>query len=204
MKIIDCEQGTEEWFQHKCGIPSTSSFGKFITPARGDYSKQATGYIADLIVESVEGPGENISSYWMERGTELEPEARRCFEFDHGVEVREVGVIINHGFGYSPDGLFDKLTPDLDLYMEGLEIKCPKPSTHVKWLLDGELPVEHKPQVHGAMVVGELDRMWFMSYCPRYKPLIVEVLPDGYTKKIEVNMATFLKDLAVCKAVVLA
>lgn len=194
MKVLDIEQGSVEWHQARCGIPTVSEFSRFITPARGDYSKQSIGYIADLIVESVEGPPDNASSYWMERGVNLESEARNFYEFDRECEVESTGMILNKGAGWSPDGRVG---------INGLEIKCPKPSTHVKWLLDGILPSEHAPQVHGALVVGECEWVDFMSYCPGYAPLLIRVEPSKYTEKVGKALETFLVEYETAKARVL-
>jgi len=191
MKQLDCEQGSDEWYEARCGIPTVSEFGRFITPKRGDLSAQSTGYIADLIVESVEGVGERISSYWMERGKVLEAEARDWYEFKRECEVEQVGLILNKGAGWSPDGL------------PGLEVKCPKPSTHVKYLLDDRLPTEHAPQVHGALVVGEGEWIDFLSYCPGYKPLLLRVYPNLYTEKVGKALETFLETYDSAKAKVL-
>lgn len=186
MKVIDVEQGSEQWHRERCGLPTVSEFSRFITPAKGDYSSQAKGYIADLIVESVEGPQESYVSGYMERGRVLEDEARLEYEFENDVEVVQVGLIVNHGAGYSPDGLIE---PD-----GALEIKCPKSSTHVKWLLDGKLPFEHKPQVHGALYVGQLEWLDFVSYCPGYPTLTIRVTPDEYTAKVADALDRFIAD----------
>lgn len=194
MQILEVEQGSDEWFQHRCGIPTVSEFSRFITPARGDLSAQSVGYIADLIVESVEGPPEGMSSYWMDRGTSLEDEARSWYEFHRDCDVTVGGIILNKGAGWSPDGRIGR---------GGLEVKCPKPSTHVKWLMDGGLPTEHKPQCHGALTVGELDWLDFVSYCPGYKPLLLHVEPDKYTAKVDAALAAFLEQYDEAKRKIL-
>lgn len=196
MKRLDCEQGSDEWFEARAGLCTVSEFSRFITPARGDYSKQAVGYIADLIVESTEGPQEGVNSGWMDRGKLLEGEARDWYEFRRGEEVQTVGLILNKGSGWSPDGEVGE--------PGGIEIKCPKPSTHIKWLLDGSMPSEHLPQVHGALVVGEKDWIDFLSYCPRYKPLLVRVERSDYTKKVEKALSRFLEEYEKAKALVTA
>ena len=193
MEILrNLEQQTEEWFEAKRGIPSASEFSRFITPARGDYSKQARGYMAKLIRESVEGVSERVSSYWMERGCILEPEARSWYEFDFDADVQQVGLILNRSCAYSPDGLLGE---------NGLlEIKAPKPETHIQWLLEDKLPDEHKPQVHGALVIADRDWLDFVSYCPGYRSLVVKVFRDGYTGKVEKAIDRFVQEYAEAKA----
>jgi hypothetical protein len=186
MQILDGIQGEPWWHEHRAGIPTVSEFFRFITAARGDYSKQAIGYIADLIVESREGPGEFLSTYWMDRGVTLESEAISEYEFNQDVEVETIGLILNRGAGWSPDG---RVAPK-----GAVEAKCPKASTHVKWLIEDKLPDEHKVQCHGALVVGELDWIDWMSYCPGYPTLIKRVVPTDYTRKVEAALAKFIKD----------
>jgi len=187
---LDCPQQSTEWFEARAGIPTVSEFSRFCTPARAAYSAQAGGYIADLIVESVQGPSEGISSYYMDRGTALEDEARSEYEFTNDVEVDVPGLILNKGAGWSPDGLVGP---------GAVEIKCPKPSTHVKWLLHGGLPGEHKPQCHGAILVGELAWLDFVSYCPGFPTICVRITKDDYTDKIAGSLEKFLLELEAGK-----
>lgn len=193
MQILDCDQGSPEWFEARAGLPTASQFHRFVTAARGDYSKQAQGYIADLLVEIVQGPSEAQSTYYMDRGSLLEDEARSWYEFEKDVDVSVPGLVINKGAGWSPDGFDVK-------WLAGLEIKCPKPSTHVKWLLDGKLPPEHKAQCHGALLIGELGWLDFVSYCPGFEPLVVRVEPDHYTECVDACLEQFLEDLNDAKS----
>lgn len=184
MQRLDLEQGSQEWLEARLGIPTVSEFSRFITPAKGDFSTQCDGYVADLIVEKKEGITERFKSHWMEHGTLTEPDARLWYTFDTGSAVEECGLILNKGAGWSPDGL---VAPG-----GAIEVKCPKSQTHVKWIMKGGLPNEHKPQCHGALVVGELEWVDFISYCEGYKPLIVRVYRDEYTVKVEAALKRFL------------
>ena len=47
MIIVDCEQGTEEWFQARMGVPSASNFSRICTTT-GKWSAQAESYINEL------------------------------------------------------------------------------------------------------------------------------------------------------------
>ena len=63
-------------------------------------------------------------------------------------DVVEVGLVTNsdlEGQHASPDGL---ISDD-----SGFETKCPQPATHAKYLSEGRLPPEYKPQVQGSMMV---------------------------------------------------
>lgn len=191
MRVIDCEQGDEDWLKARLAIPTVSEFSRFITPAKGDLSKQSEGYIADLIVESVDGASEHFQSHWMVNGTMTEPEALDYYAFDTGHTVERCGLILNKGAGWSPDGLVK--------VRGAVEAKCPKPRTHVTWLMKGGLPDEYKPQCHGALVVGELEWVDFFSYCPGYRAVIVRVHRDDYTVKVEKALQQFLQTYEAAK-----
>lgn len=167
MEILNEPQGSEEWFEARLGLPTASRFGKIATPTTGKLSAQHTDVIAELIAESVERDRSIINSYWMERGRLLEGEARDWLAFALDAEIEEVGLIINDGLGYSPDGLIGDDTT--------VEIKCPAPKTHVKYLLAGELPREYAAQVYGGLIVSERKRCVFLSYCPNFNPLLLFV-----------------------------
>ncbi len=196
MIYLELEQGTDEWLEARRGIPTASSFSKIITPKTGVLSKTSDKYIAEIIAETVEPDNSFQGNQWTERGHELEPEARNWYEFQTGCDVRQVGMILLDDLtaGVSPDGLIDD---------DGmLEIKCPKPSTHVEWLLNGGLPDEHKPQCHAALHIAQRKWLDFVSYCPKFKPLLVRVEPDEYTEKVGAALEAFKEKLSAAKSAV--
>jgi len=191
MKIISCEQYSETWWAARRGLPTSSKFDKLITPG-GKASTQSTQYMYELIAEGTVHEEEEAfeQSEWMLRGSELEPEARNWLSMKRGEEVRQVGLIVNDAgtYGASPDGLPGDAI--------GLEIKCPKGSTHVRYLDEGKLPPKYAPQVHGQMLVTGFDEWLFMSYHPNFEPLLVTVKRDDYTKKLEIAVDAFVTRLA--------
>ena len=171
MIFIDCDQGSDEWLQARCGVVSGSNFSKVFTTA-GKLSTSREGLINQLIAENLVGsPTETFKSEAMQRGNELEPQARAMFEMLMDVEVKEVGFAImeDHRIGCSPDGLFGDT---------GLEIKCPMASTHCAYLRANKLPSTYVQQVQGTMLLLGLSSYWFMSFHPDIKPLIIEVQRD--------------------------
>ena len=135
MIISEFEQGTDEWMAERTGIPTASNFSKIFTTQLKPSSTSKT-YMNTLLAEWMTGEKEQIKqSEWMERGIELEAEARAAYKFVNDAEVMEVGLCFKDDkmlAGASPDGL---VGPD-----GILEIKCPKSSTHVGYILDGKLP----------------------------------------------------------------
>ena len=61
---------------------------------------------------------------------------------------------------------------------EGLEIKCPKASTHIAYLDNGKVPTIYIPQIQGSMMVTGFDSWNFLSYHPAIKPLTQGVYRD--------------------------
>jgi hypothetical protein len=195
MRILDCEQRSDEWYLARRGIPTASEFGNIITPKKGDYATAADTYINSLIDELVRPQA--VQSFTGNRhtlrGEALEPEARELYAFDRDIIPRTVGFILSDDgtMGCSPDSLIDE--------DGGLEIKSPDGPTHVKWVRGKGIPDEHKPQVHGCLIIT--GRKWwdFMSYCPGYDPFIVRVVRDGFTDKLESHLARFQKEYAEAK-----
>ena len=173
-RVIYCEQGSPEWHQARCGIISASNMKSLFT-SRGE--KTASGvretYLNQVIAERLmQKPMDTFQSYDMERGTLLEAQARANFEMYLDVTVQEVGFHMHDDYdiGCSPDGLFADT---------GVEIKCPKANTHVRYMRSKKLPTEYIQQVQGTMYVMNLERYYFMSYHPDLKPIIIEVKRDN-------------------------
>lgn len=171
MQIINVEQGSEEWLRARLGVPTASCYAKLIT-TQGKRSAQAESYINELIGQRITGEiPETFKSEAMERGNELEPQARAYYELVTDNDVNEVGLILNDiGAGCSPDGL---IRDD-----GGLEIKCPKLSTHIGYLRAGKLPTAYVQQVQGCMYIT--GRKWwdFMSFHPDVENLIIRIERD--------------------------
>ena len=184
MKIINCEQRSEEWYAARLGIPSASSFDQIVT-MKGEPSKQREKYMYKLAGEKVSGKAEeSYQNAAMLRGIELESEARELYKIITDNPVEEVGFCISDGCGCSPDGLVGE--------EGGLEIKCPTIATHVSYLLNGGLPSEYFQQVQGSLLIT--GRKWwdFQSHYPGLKPLIIRVFPDiAFQKALKAELKGF-------------
>lgn len=180
MKILEMEQGTQEWLEARLGCPSGSGFSKIITSG-GQPSSSAETYINQLIAELVTGETTYVHvTEAMQRGTELEEFARMNYELETDREVTQVGFCMHDTLrcGVSPDGLIGD--------DGGLEIKCPTPSTHVKYLRKGTLPSEYKAQVQGCLWITEREWWDFMSYHPQMPNLLIRVhRDDEYINQLE-------------------
>lgn len=187
MKIIECDQYSDEWWSVRRGIPTASSAGKVYT-STGKASTSQTAYIHNLVAEFYDlgyGIKEEHQTAAMRQGHVIEPEARSFYEFDRGIEVKEVGFCLTDDgrFGCSPDGLVGD--------DGGIEIKSPQTHTQVKYLLAGKVPAEYVPQIHWSLVVT--GRAWwdFLSYCRGLPKLLIRVEPDEYTEQMAEAMDAF-------------
>lgn len=193
MKVYrDVAQGSGDWFRLRMGIPTASCFGKIITPAKEEYSKQSKGYQFQLLAERLlQTPTESVEGQeWMERGKELEPEAAREYEIVHDVETEPVGFVTTDDgmVGASPDR-FIKGAP------AGLEIKCPKPATHVEYLLEGP-GADYRAQVQGQIWVCEFEQSVFYSYHPRCPAAVVVTgRDDPFIAKLSRYLQRFNEEL---------
>ena len=169
--IETLEQGTPEWFEARGNIPTASCFAKILTPKTLKMSAQAKQYAIEIIADEHE-PKEQMDNEWVLRGIELESKARASYEFITSQSVCEVGIVYkdeNKTSSCSPDGLLDN---------KGLEIKCPKLTTHINYLLNGVCPDAYIMQVQGSMWVTGYEEWDFMSYHPNAKPMIITVKRD--------------------------
>lgn len=189
--LSDIQQGTEEWFAAKLGKPSASNASKIITND-GKPSKQREGYLYELAGEILTGTHENgYKNESMVVGQEREAEARDYYSFIRGAEVQQVGVIYkdeNKKIVCSPDGWVDG--------KHGLELKNPMAKTHVKYLLDGDVPAEYYAQVQFSLYVTGCDYWDFMSYVPGMKPLLLRIEPDKkFQEALNIEVLRFIDDL---------
>lgn len=172
MQIINCEQGTEEWYRARAGMPTASEFATVMASGRGGgESKTRRTYMLKLAGEILTGePAESYSNAHMERGKMMEEEARDWYAFQHNVEPERVGFIVNGPKGCSPDSLIGA---------DGmLEIKTALPHILIEKLLKGEFSPEHKAQCQGALWVAEREWIDLETYWPRLPPLVVRAHRD--------------------------
>jgi hypothetical protein len=188
LQIINCEQGTPEWFQARLGIPTASEFSTVMAKGEG---KVRRAYMLKLAGEVLTGePMETYKNGAMERGTLMEDEARDAYCFIKNVEVRRVGFIRNGLAGCSPDSLVGD--------DGGLEVKSAAAHIQIERLIKNDLPPEHKAQVQGSIWIAEREWWDFTSYGgAKLPPLIVRVRRDnGYIANMKGEVDRFNDELA--------
>lgn len=190
MKVIDCKQGSWDWWEAKRAIPSSSYASEIVTPVKGEISKSCPKVAYELLSQLVDpcyGMVDEYASLAMRNGIDREPESRRYYEMERGVDVQEVGFVMSDDgrFGASPDSLVGD---------DGLlELKNPTYKTQIEYLHRGEVPAEYKPQIHWQLLVTRRKWVDFLSYSPRLDPLLIRVEPNDYTVKVAEAMEAFWK-----------
>lgn len=191
------QQYTPEWYAAHRGRPSTSNFGRIITPKKAEYSKSADEYCYELLAEDFDpqyGVVEGYVNAAMKNGNIFEPGNRRYYEMERNCDVEQVGLIESDcgRFLCSPDGLVGD---------DGLlEIKSPTHRVQIKYLLTGGLPAEYAPQVHGQLLVTRRKWVDFLSYAYGLPPLLVRVTPNEFTVKLAECLEEFWKTFVQLKA----
>lgn len=159
---IDCEQGTDEWFAARSGILTASVMKVLLVNGKhpSGLGDGALTLMNQLIGERFTGePADKFEGNRnTERGHELEPVARAFVSERLGIDIVECGIILNHGCGYSPDGLVGD---------DGLvEIKTKLPKLQVEVILGDVVPTEHMVQCQVGIWLSERDHLDFASFYP--------------------------------------
>ena len=184
------EQRSDAWFRARAGRLTASNFKKVLTP-KGIDSQSWHNLALEMCCSRIR-PDEIQweGNRHTDRGTEQEPEAREEFSRIMGLEVEQVGFIVqdNELVGCSPDGMI-KINGE---YAAGVEFKCPISTIHTQYILDDVLPDKYKAQVHGSMIVTGLPYWYFMSYCRGFRPFILRVERDSYTDELKDAIERFI------------
>ena len=189
---LNVPQLSDEWFEARCGIPTASNFSKIVT-SKGEWSTQSKQYIYQLAGEAIIGiKTETFTTPAMQRGIDLESEARGLYELIYDVEVKTTGLCYANElkrYSCSPDGLVGE---------DGIiEIKCPLIHTHIEYLLSGKLPTAYIQQVQGGLYITSREWCDFMSYYPGLKPMIVRVERDeNFISRLAHALDRFTTELA--------
>lgn len=187
----DIVQGSQAWLTLRTGMPTASQFHRILTPS-GQPSRQATDYLHGLLAERMMGhPLVEHVSLWMQRGADMEAEAVTFYEFQRECTTERLGFCTNDAgtIGASPDRLVGE---------DGLlEIKVPKDSTHVGYLLAEPVDQAYYPQIQGQIWIAERQWLDMLSYHPEMPPALIRVERDeAYIAKLRAAVEAFAEVLA--------
>ena len=142
------EQRSDEWFAIRLGKMTASNAQCIAANGKGLES-----YIYSVLTEKYSNNKESYTNGDMERGVELEDQARMTYEIENQ-KVIEVGFIEHNEYaGCSPDGLVGD--------EGGIEIKCPNDVNFFKLLCNGEKEIDMKYiwQVQMCLLIS--GRKWW-------------------------------------------
>ena len=172
-------QRSPEWYEARLGRFTASDFHTFL-----GNSQTKTDMLWEKVAERLfhDSDASDYTSFAMERGVLLEPEARKLYTIATGEKVKEVGIVYPDGeyadwAACSPDGLVGK---------EGLiEIKCPLAKNYLHWTVPTEdgrkvdyIKPEYKTQVQFNLFVTERQWCDFVYYHPRAGVAITRIERD--------------------------
>lgn len=175
-KEYNCNQGEADWMLARLGKVTASEMHNLLTPTlqlKKDKEKVSKYLYMKLAEAHRMKPLPGFSSWTTDRGEELEMDARKWYKLRNEThKLRTVGFIEHDDgrCGCSPDSLINE--------DGGLELKCPEPTNHVKYLVEGKLPDDYAAQVHMSLYVT--GRAWwrFMSYASGFPKFVLTVQRD--------------------------
>ena len=194
MKIYkEIVQGSEEWKELRHGKVGGSSAKDLMAK----YEKpiiESAGFL-NVFAEKMEeyDPFKNeFTSFAMQRGVELEPEARDEYERITGITMEQYGwVELDDLVGISPDGWNEKLK-------KGLEIKCPEAKTYAKYLIDfNEFLSDYAWQLVHYFVVLGVDSVDCVAYRPenQLQKIIIKTITLDTEIKVSAKVTKPISEL---------
>jgi hypothetical protein len=218
MKIFDLEQGSNEWFEARAGIPTASMFHRIVKPggeprtkkdgtlyksSAGELAEGRWSYAFELAAERLLGesklPLDGLQ--WIERGKVLEPDAVAHYEFTRDRKTAKVGFITpDHGrWGCSPDRLVIGKEGDP---LGALEIKSPSAPIHLEYFINGP-GTNYRCQVQGSLMTTGFDFWDFSSYHPQLPDVLIRFERDeDFITKLEQGLIQFCSEVdMVCEKI---
>lgn len=195
---LDVPQYSPEWYFARLGMPTASQFSRILTAKTRKLAAGSETYMHELLSEWLTGiPYSFDASGYMERGTQLEPEAVAWYEWETNTVTREVGFCLRDDkrVGCSPDRLVGE--------DGGLEIKCPGAKGHVANMLN--MSDEYFAQVQGCLWITGRAHWDLVSYHPTIPSVIVRIERDEeYIGQLANAVDEFLARLAAAREKLLA
>jgi len=170
VEIHNMEQGSPEWNAIRLGRMTGSNAQRI-----GVCGKGLETYALELTAEILTGKAKDgFNNEHMERGHELEAEARAMYEIETGNIVTEAGfVTYGDDIGVSPDGCVLE-------HNGGIEIKSPSDKVFLQFLLDGKIDTKYLWQIQKQILVMGWKWCDYVLYNPNFENslIITRVLPD--------------------------
>jgi putative phage-type endonuclease len=194
---VEALAGTASWFAARRGLLTASRIADALAVLKnGKPSESRRKLMFDLLAERMSGVAtEHYVTPAMQWGIDNQAGAIASYEAETGDLVGPEVFVIHpriDWFGATPDGLVGA---------DGLiEVKCPTTPKHLTWVMAGEVPDEHQPQMLAQLACTGRQWVDFVSFDPRVrKPqlFIRRFQPDrAEIERIEAGAREFLDELA--------
>ena len=168
MKIFkDIEQNTPEWHEfRRSGIGASE-----IAAVMGVCPYKTA---SDIYKLKTEEPQEDVRNFWMQRGVDSEPEARRFFEHLQNDRPYPPLTIQHDDFSYFKASLDGYCEQDDSI----VEIKVPG-SKVLKMAEEGRIPIHYLYQIQWQLMVSRCRWAFYFVYHPETMEYYqIKVMPD--------------------------
>ena len=192
-------QRTPEWYAIRKNKLTASQASVIACAGRG-----LDSYVLKLVADSFSSADpDSYTNEHIQRGIELEDQAREIYSLMTGHEVKQVGFVeMNEFVGCSPDGLIGE--------DGGLEIKCHDNKEHFRLLIGEPIDLAYRWQIQMSLFITERKWWDYVAYNPTFEkslvilrftidPLMIGKLTEGImigTQKIQELMKRYAKQLS--------
>lgn len=194
---VEAIAGTPQWLAARRGLLTASRIADALAVLKtGKPSESRRKLMFELLAERMTGIAvDHYVTPAMQWGIDNQADAITEYEAETG-EIVGPELFVLHPeidwLGATPDGLVGS---------DGLlEVKCPTTPKHLAWVMAGEVPTEHRPQMLCQLACTRRKWVDFVSYDPRVKGksrlFIVRFEPDAAEiEKLEAGAREFLAEL---------
>lgn len=197
----DLIQGSPEWLAARAGSLGASSMGDALAKTKTGWGASRANLKARIVTERITGqPVETFANAAMQRGNDLEPQARAMYSFHTGHDVVEVGIVLHPTIKHShcsPDGLIGD---------DGMvELKCCGAARHIEMLTDSPPEDRYIKQCLWQMAcTGRkwVDLAYFNPDLPEAMQLVIHRIDrnDALIIDMEDQVSAFLSEVAATVA----
>ena len=175
-------EANPDWLAMRANKFTGSDFYLFMSLLKkGELTETAESKLYEKVLANFGDYPENITSAAMERGTELESEARAEYIAETFNDVQEVGFVDYESLraGCSPDGVVFGADGTIDKI---IEIKCPGIKNYIK-MAKGKIPMQYLVQMQYNMLITGAKSCDFVIYHPNMRLVIKNIKPDEQMQK---------------------
>ena len=175
IKYYNIEQKSDEWLELRKGKFTASN-----AQAIGNADKGLDSLCIELLAEKMALKSDKYTNEDIDRGNELEDEARKAFQEFSKLPITQTGFVTNSKYknaGCSPDGIIENHSL--------IEIKCPNNLNYFKLLLEPTVKPEYMWQIQMQLLITEYEHCYYVCYNPNFEKniIVIDVFPNEEMQK---------------------